>query len=331
MYGVPISGYHRGSHRRNLESCPPWSERTPLSHLFFADDLLLFGHATPSQVALTKRLLDHFCSLSGQKVSMAKTKMFFSKNTPTRDARNICHTLGFSITLDLGRYLGVPLLHSRVTKDTYKYIEDQTRRKLAGWKATTLSLAGRLTLAKSVLSTLPFYAMQSTKIPAGTIGRTEALIRNFIWGTTAARPGVHLIKWSHMCQPKEHGGCGLKNLRSQNDAFLLKLAHAINARPDLLWVQVIRAKYGWHNTPELRSKRRQALHLWRCLDPLWEDIRANTRWEVGDGQSVRFWSDHWVGDLGPLKLLASAPLGQEALNAPRHLPYCPCRLRLGPF
>lgn len=55
--------------------------------------------------------------------------------------------------------IGVPVLHKRINKATYGYLEDRVRQKLSSWMAR--NFAGRITLAKSVLTTIPLYAMQS--------------------------------------------------------------------------------------------------------------------------------------------------------------------------
>jgi hypothetical protein len=47
---------------------------TKLSHLFFADDVLLFTKANVTQARVIKEVLDNFCSLSGLKVSFEKSK-----------------------------------------------------------------------------------------------------------------------------------------------------------------------------------------------------------------------------------------------------------------
>ncbi|RDX79786.1 putative mitochondrial protein, partial [Mucuna pruriens] len=44
-----------------------------ISHLFFVDDLLLFGKASITQIDIINNCLDVFCSSSRQKVSLAKT------------------------------------------------------------------------------------------------------------------------------------------------------------------------------------------------------------------------------------------------------------------
>lgn len=105
-----------------------------------------------------------------------KQKIFFSKNVSSHDGRTICRKLGYGSTDNLGRYLGVPLLHRRVTKDTYQYLEHQVGRKLAGWKAKSLSLAGRITLARSVLEAIPTYAMQSIRLLRSTYSNIESMI-----------------------------------------------------------------------------------------------------------------------------------------------------------
>ena len=49
-----------------------------LSHLFFADDLLLFAKATEDQIRTIMECLNHFCRIYGQKVSLQKSSIFVS-------------------------------------------------------------------------------------------------------------------------------------------------------------------------------------------------------------------------------------------------------------
>ncbi|KAL4351406.1 hypothetical protein GQ457_06G022300 [Hibiscus cannabinus] len=113
-----------------------------------------------SQVEVIKEIIDDFCRNSGHRVSMAKTQITFSKNCSGDVAMDIATRFGFEYVTDLGKYLGVPLLHKRVTKVTYSYLVDQVAKRLTGWAARSLSLAGRITLAKAVLQAIPIYSMQ---------------------------------------------------------------------------------------------------------------------------------------------------------------------------
>ena len=83
-----------------------------ISHMFFADDLILFAELSLQQAGVLQRLLERFCEGSGQKVSIAKSKMYCSRNVPTEVVEQISRKTGVGLTNDLGKYLGMPLLHS---------------------------------------------------------------------------------------------------------------------------------------------------------------------------------------------------------------------------
>lgn len=59
--------------------------RLAFSHLFFADDLILFAKADRKNCVAVRDALDTFCSLSGQKVSCEKSRVLFSPNVPRED------------------------------------------------------------------------------------------------------------------------------------------------------------------------------------------------------------------------------------------------------
>ena len=127
---------------------------TPLTHLFFADDLLLFAETSIEQAYVIEAVLDNYCRSSEARVNKLKTKAYFSKNVATREANLIGTTLGVLVTNNLGDYLGMPLIHSRVNKDTYQSILDKVEKRRTGWNAAHLSFAGRVTLAQSVLQAM---------------------------------------------------------------------------------------------------------------------------------------------------------------------------------
>ena len=60
--------------------------RPAFSHLFFADDLVLFARADGTNCSTIRDVLDEFCSISGQTISEAKSRAYFSPNVD-RDTR----------------------------------------------------------------------------------------------------------------------------------------------------------------------------------------------------------------------------------------------------
>lgn len=49
-----------------------------VSHICFTNDLILFAEASVAQIRVVRRVLEKFCLASGQKVSLEKSKIFFS-------------------------------------------------------------------------------------------------------------------------------------------------------------------------------------------------------------------------------------------------------------
>lgn len=206
-------------------SCPK------LSHICFADDLILVAEASLGQVRNIKGILREFCDAFGQKISFDKSTVFFSSNVPDTIATDLSQELGIQATNDLGVYLGAPMIHQRTSALSYKFVLDKMRKKLSGWKAHSLSFAGRITLAQSTLCNIPGYILQTAPIPAAVCDEAEKLCRDFIWGTTANSRKCHLIGWDIICKPKEEGGLGFRNLMVLNKAYMLKLGWQLLSQP----------------------------------------------------------------------------------------------------
>lgn len=88
--------------------------------------------------------------------------------------------IAFERSNDLGKYLGIPSLHGRVTNSIYSPILGRINSKLEGWKMKFLNFAGRQVLAQSILSTISYYVMQSTYLPDGIYDNIDKRIRNFL-------------------------------------------------------------------------------------------------------------------------------------------------------
>ncbi|GMJ10780.1 hypothetical protein like AT3G24255 [Hibiscus trionum] len=252
-------------------------------------------------------VLSEFCACSGHRVSVAKTQIFFSKNCDPNVCIDLGQRLGFEVVGDLEKYLGVPLLHERVTKATYAYLLDRMEKRLAGWVANSLSLAGRITLAKVVLQAIPSYVMQATMLPKGLCHEMERIIRRFVWGGGRENRSISLVSWENMRKPLMDGGMGFKDLSVQNNAFLMKVGFEILTQPSKLWVKVIKEKYGWRETVPSSINRSRCSRLWKGLDMVWDEVKRSILWNVRKGEHTDFWYDTWVDLEGPLVERCSLP------------------------
>lgn len=151
------------------------------------------------------------------------------------------------------------------------------RKKLSNWKANNLSLAGRITLAQSCLSSIPSYLMQTATLPLAICEEAESICRKFVWGSSDSRRRCHLISWEKICQPKDQWGLGFRNLKILNKAYMSILAWQLINNPERLWVQITKIKYkcGPIGMPTVTNKP-NASNTWRSIVNSWQDVAINT-------------------------------------------------------
>ncbi|GKA01762.1 protein kinase, ATP binding site-containing protein [Tanacetum coccineum] len=116
--------------------------------------------------------------------------------------------------------------------------------RLSKWKLKSLSIGGRLTLIKSVLSSLPLYYMSSFKVPKGVLSKMESIRRNFFNGVENAKKKMSLIGWNKILASKKNGGLGVSSFFAYNRALLFKWIWRFLANGASLWSRFISAIYG---------------------------------------------------------------------------------------
>jgi hypothetical protein len=188
---------------------------TKLSHLFFADDVLLFAKATISSAGTIKEVLDRFCAMSGLKVSLVKSKFCTSAGVSRNRRDVIATTTGINATDRFEKYLGFNMLQGKAKKQDFLGVYDRVAAKLASWKSRLLNKPGRVVLANSVISSLPSYHMQIQWLPQGMCDDLDRTVRRFIWKGTGDS-GMHLVGWNKISQPRRFGGLGVRIARFQN-------------------------------------------------------------------------------------------------------------------
>ncbi|OMO84846.1 reverse transcriptase [Corchorus capsularis] len=214
-----------------------------LSHLFFADDLMLFGPASEEQVNLIMDVLLDFGKASGLEMNLLKSKLWVSPNISKQQAGRLSSLCGIPLGQDLGTYLGVPIIHTKVTRSTYSYVIDRVLKKLANWKGKVLSYAGRRTLIQSSLSSIPVYTMQTALLPVSVCEKLDQVSRNFLWGGDVKNSHDHLVNWDRVCRPKGNGGLGLRKARLTNVAMLAKTWWKLQMRQHSLYTEIFEEKY----------------------------------------------------------------------------------------
>ncbi|KAK1286421.1 hypothetical protein QJS10_CPB20g00858 [Acorus calamus] len=140
-----LIGY-QADYRLNGQSVPP-----ALTHLLYADDLMIISTATPAQCSHIRLLLNETQALTGLTVNWNKSTVKFSPHIPRQFQRWMVRILKVPISFSIWKYLGAPLSFGRTPRSSSSQIITRIADRLASWKASLLTMAGQSTLIKSVL------------------------------------------------------------------------------------------------------------------------------------------------------------------------------------
>ncbi|KAK2423204.1 hypothetical protein QL285_033672 [Trifolium repens] len=193
-------------------------------------------------------------------------------------------------------------------------------KRLGVWNGRNLSIGGRVTLINSVLSSLPLYFFSFFKAPVCVIKELVGIQRKFLWGGGSESKKVCWISWERVCQPKDKGGLGVKNLELFNHSLLYKWKWRCLNDINAPWCELLKFRYGSFNDNFVLGQGKERLKTsslwWRDLWSLGgEDnggwFGSNIRSVLGDGNNISFWKEKW---LGMVPLCVSFPTLFEASN-----------------
>ena len=96
-----------------------------VSHLFFADDSVLFCRAKEKECQKILDILAIYERGSGQKINRDKKNIFFSSNTPRDTQIRIQQFLGVLTIRQYEKYLGLPTLVGRAKRKSFAYLKER--------------------------------------------------------------------------------------------------------------------------------------------------------------------------------------------------------------
>jgi len=156
-------------------------EGLSVSHLQFADDTLLMGEKSWANVRALRAILVLFESVSGLKVNFHKS-MLSGINISDSWLGAAATALKCKVGKVPFMYPGLPVGGDSRRLSFWDPVVARIKSRLSVWKSRYLSFGGRLVLIKSVLSSLPVYALSFFRAPAGIISSIESLFNNFFLG-----------------------------------------------------------------------------------------------------------------------------------------------------
>nr|XP_021851943.1 uncharacterized protein LOC110791500 [Spinacia oleracea] len=211
-----------GSHR--IEGIAISRGAPPISHLFFADDSLLFFKVSPEICDQVLEVLSEFSNISSQIINYQKSFVKFSPNT-LQDYRDyLASSLCLGQRQTLGHYLGVLVDLGRSKCSAFYGLVDNIARRLANFSSSSLSAAAKLVVINSVLVASITHVLSVFKIPQSICDRIDSLCLRFWWRSSAGSRGMALVQSSALHLPKGMGGLGIRRISPFNQALFAKAA-----------------------------------------------------------------------------------------------------------
>ncbi|KAL9682570.1 hypothetical protein QQ045_014371 [Rhodiola kirilowii] len=175
-----------------------------LSHLMFADDIIIFSKADLGSLMKIKEALSLFHSWSGLEVNGNKSTIFFG-GCGAEDQVVLSMAVGINSGQLPFSYLGVLIDGRSLRRSTYDGIVNKMTAKIKSWANRCLSYGGRLVLVKHVLSSFCSYWMRVMLFPNFVLKKVSAICRNFLWsGLNSDRK--NMVAWKTVTKPKDEGG-----------------------------------------------------------------------------------------------------------------------------
>ncbi|KAL2248016.1 UNVERIFIED_CONTAM: hypothetical protein Sindi_2653900 [Sesamum indicum] len=220
--------------------------------LGFADDLLLFCRADMNSIGVFKTGLDRFAEWSGLRLNVQKSHLIISRSAQGL-REEMLEALGFQEGVLPMRYLGLPLLSSRLTVADCNPLLLKIDKRIAGWEGMALSYAGR--------------------------GITNS--------------GYAKVAWKDLCRPKDEGGIGFKDIAILNRTLMTKkLCDIIRCDRTSIWVEWL-YQGRLRDTSIWTIRENGGSWGWRKILHLRAFLRPMVDYQIGDGRTFYLWQDPW--------------------------------------
>ena len=95
-------------------------------------------------------------------------------------------------------------------------------------------------LIKAVLQAIPSYTMNLFRLPKGLLEDIYRICTRFWWGSNGTSWKIHGCTWRRLCESKDTGGMGFKDLEKSNKALLANQCWRLLSKPDSLAARVLK-------------------------------------------------------------------------------------------
>nr|GEV40636.1 RNA-directed DNA polymerase, eukaryota [Tanacetum cinerariifolium] len=213
-----------------------------ISHLFYADEAIFVGKWDSSNLNIILKVLKCFHMASGLKININKSKLI-RYGVYSDEVETAARYIGCVTFVAPFSHLGVKVGGRMVRTNSWDDVVSKVTSQISKWNLKTLSIEGRLTLIKSVLTSIPLYQMSSFKVPIKVLNILESIRRKFFNGIEGNERKLALISLDTVLASKKYSGLGVP-IFFCNESFSLNGCGVFLSQTSSLWTRTIKAIHG---------------------------------------------------------------------------------------
>lgn len=181
---------------------------------------MIFCETDLRQVGYLRCILGSFEAVSGLKVNLTKSEIFQVREVSYHPL--LANILGCKIGSWPSSCVSLPLRAKFKSKKVWDLVMEKISRRLDFWKGPFLLKGGRLTLVKSVLSSIPNYYFSLFTALCSIVQNIETYFINFLWNDSKEHHRFYLVNWKVVCSLVDKGGLRIQRIKTHNQALLAK-------------------------------------------------------------------------------------------------------------
>ncbi|XP_026441788.1 uncharacterized protein LOC113340957 [Papaver somniferum] len=266
-----------------------------ISHLFFADDCMLFCKASITYAKNILKVINVFAKASGQAINLEKSGFVTSSKIHHRHVKLLSKALHMKFLCNSEKYLGTPLFIGKNKTNSFGFLIDNFYARLNAYKKSNLNIVGRTIVTKHVLSSLSIYHMACFPLPKTITGKIDVIQRIFWWSKKNPKHAAYFRSWGDIGKSKSSGGLGIRNSHAINRVFICKIGWRLLKFPNSLMFSFLKNKYFPNqNLLEIDKAANTSSWIWKRIVNGLRFIKANIVVKINNGANTYIWNSNWI-------------------------------------
>lgn len=181
-----------------------------ISHLMFVDDCILFLKESQQTASRLSRILNGYSNLLGQLINRQKSTLILNGNSDSCTKELIPSIFNIKARKDMG-VLVLYLNFAKRKTLLFGYIKNKIVGRTSNFKTDSLSITGKVTLAKHILILIAHHTLTVFKLPISVARQGDREIVKFIWLEDKEGKRIYWKSWDSICKSKYVEGLGLRS------------------------------------------------------------------------------------------------------------------------